>query len=91
MVPMVNTAAQAQQVVDASRFPPAGVRGQGSPFSSMAFGITTADYVKQANDLVQVIIQIESREGLANIVEICQVDGVCESLGTSTLRSHSRD
>jgi 2-keto-3-deoxy-L-rhamnonate aldolase RhmA len=74
LVPMVDTAEQVREVIAASRFPPMGVRGQGSPFCGSAFGISTEDYVKQANHTVLVIVQIESRLGLGNIAEICQVD-----------------
>jgi 4-hydroxy-2-oxoheptanedioate aldolase len=76
MVPMVNKATEAAEVVSASRFPPVGIRGQGSPFSAMALGMTTPEYLKRANDGIVVIIQIESAEGLENVEEICNVKGV---------------
>ncbi|EIW51347.1 Phosphoenolpyruvate/pyruvate domain-containing protein, partial [Trametes versicolor FP-101664 SS1] len=38
IVPMVSTRAQAESVVAASRFPPRGVRGFGSPFTHLAWG-----------------------------------------------------
>ncbi|WWC72345.1 uncharacterized protein I206_106307 [Kwoniella pini CBS 10737] len=76
MLPMINTAEQARQVVRASKFPPMGVRGQGSPFSASAHGLSTPQYLKYANKNLLTIIQIESQEGLANVEEICQVPGV---------------
>ncbi|WWC65482.1 uncharacterized protein I303_108100 [Kwoniella dejecticola CBS 10117] len=76
MIPMINTADQAKEVVRASKFPPMGVRGQGSPFSASAHGLTTPEYLKYANRNLLTIIQIESQEGLANVEEICQVPGV---------------
>lgn len=76
---MINTAAQARTAVAASRFPPLGERGQGSPFSGMAWGLTTPEYLVQANEGVLVIIQIETLEGVDNVEEICAVPGVGES------------
>ncbi|WRT68166.1 uncharacterized protein IL334_005141 [Kwoniella shivajii] len=76
MIPMINTADQARAVVQASKFPPNGVRGQGSPFASTAHGMTTPEYLSTANRNVLTIIQIESQAGLANVEEICQVDGI---------------
>jgi 4-hydroxy-2-oxoheptanedioate aldolase len=76
MVPMINTASEARAVVQASKFPPMGTRGQGSPFSAMALGLTTPQYLKVANETVLTIVQIETLEGLKNVEEIAQVEGV---------------
>ena len=76
MVPMINTAQQAKDVVTASKFPPVGIRGQGSPFSAMASGLTTPEYLRLANETLLTIVQIETAEGLGNVDEICQVGGV---------------
>ncbi|WRT63128.1 uncharacterized protein IL334_000031 [Kwoniella shivajii] len=77
LVPMVSTANEARDIVHQSKFPPLGVRGQGGPFTCFEHGLSTpADYVRAANDSVLLMMQIETREGLQNIEEICQVDGV---------------
>jgi len=76
MVPMINTAAEAELVVRASKFPPLGFRGQGSPFSAWASGITTPEYLAQANSSLLTIVQIETLEGLKNLDAICAVEGV---------------
>lgn len=74
---MINNASQAKEAVSFAKFPPIGQRGQGGPFACYEFGFATpAEYVCNANDLVQVIVQIETVEGLKNVDEICQVDGV---------------
>ena len=74
---MVNTAADARVIVSFAKFPPGGVRGQGSAFSCFEHGLTTpAEYVAKANENILTMIQIESVEGLNNVDEICQVDGV---------------
>jgi 4-hydroxy-2-oxoheptanedioate aldolase len=76
VVPQVNTAEEARSVVEASRFPPLGRRGQGSAFPGFAFGTDVQTYVKTANDTVIVCLQIETKEGVANVDEICAVPGV---------------
>ncbi|RSH80755.1 hypothetical protein EHS25_007091 [Saitozyma podzolica] len=76
MIPMVNTADQARRVVQASKFPPVGKRGQGSPFSAWALGLSTPEYLQQANNSLLTIVQIESTEGMDNVDEICGVPGV---------------
>jgi 4-hydroxy-2-oxoheptanedioate aldolase len=74
---MVNNAAEAQSVIAAAKFPPQGMRGQGSPFACFELGLKTPPaYVKAANDNVIIMVQIESVEGLKNVDEICQVEGV---------------
>ena len=74
---MINTASQARDAVSFARFPPVGVRGQGGPFACFEFGFSTpAEYVAAANEKVVVLLQIESVEGLKNVDEICQVEGV---------------
>jgi 4-hydroxy-2-oxoheptanedioate aldolase len=77
LVPMVNTAADAKAIVQAAKFPPVGIRGQGSPFAGFAQGYPTPyEYVANANKDVLIMVQIESVEGLKNVDEIAQVDGV---------------
>lgn len=78
MVPLLQTAAEAKRLVSSAKFPPKGMRGFGSPFAQTAFpGITTAaEYLQQANDTLLTIVQIETKEALANIDEIAAVDGV---------------
>ncbi|KAH9919440.1 Phosphoenolpyruvate/pyruvate domain-containing protein [Epithele typhae] len=78
LVPMVSTGAQAKSVVAAARFPPQGVRGFGSPFTQHAWGadVTPGEYLAHANDAVLVLVQIETRDGVANLDEILAVDGL---------------
>lgn len=74
---MVSTAAQARTIVNLSKFPPLGSRGQGSPFACFEHGLATpAEYVQKGNESLVIMAQIETAEGLKNIEEICQVDGI---------------
>lgn len=76
MVPQINNAEEAAQIVASSKFPPQGVRGQGSAFPSIGHGITTPQYMQSANETVITMIQIETREGVENVDAICAVPGV---------------
>jgi 2-keto-3-deoxy-L-rhamnonate aldolase RhmA len=78
MVPQINTAAEAAEVVRLAKFPPLGARGQGSPFAALAHGVPTPQYLKQANDTLITMIQIETVEGLKNVRQIAAVPGVGE-------------
>ena len=52
-------------------------RGFGSPFSMEKFGVQSAtDYLKQANDGLVTIAQIETKEALQNVDAIANVEGI---------------
>ncbi|KAL4932154.1 HpcH/HpaI aldolase family protein [Aspergillus undulatus] len=76
MVPQINNADEARQVAASSKFPPQGVRGQGSAFPAIGHGLTTPEYMRSANETIITMIQIETRAGVENVEEICQVEGV---------------
>ncbi len=76
LVPMVDTAEQAQQIVKAAKYPPEGVRGLGTSMARAANWNRTSDYLAKANDEVCVIVQIETLTGLENIEDIVAVEGV---------------
>jgi len=75
IVPRVGSAAVAQAVVAAARYPPLGERGLG-PGRATGYGVWTADYVARANEHVLVAVQIETRAGVERLDEILAVDGV---------------
>ena len=76
IIPMVETAAQARDLVAATRYPPHGVRGVGAALARASrFGLDTA-YLHHADDGVCLILQIESVAGLEELDEIAAVDGV---------------
>ncbi|KAL1887195.1 hypothetical protein Sste5346_010370 [Sporothrix stenoceras] len=76
MVPQINNADEARQVVQSSKFPPYGVRGQGSAFPAIAHGLTTPEYMLSANETIITMIQIETKAGVENVDEIAAVPGV---------------
>lgn len=71
--PMVNTRADAERLVAATRYPPLGARSFG-PIRGLLYG--GADYAQHANDTVVVLAMIETRQGLENLDEILSVDGL---------------
>ena len=76
IVPQVNTAEEAQIVVTNAKFPPYGLRGQGSPFPAIAHGIDLPTYMRTANETIITCLQIETKAGLENADAICAVQGV---------------
>ena len=76
IVPMVESAEQAAELVRACRYPPDGVRGVGYSMtrSSRFSGIT--DYGLTADEQICLIVQVESRAGLAALDDILKVDGI---------------
>ena len=75
IAPHVNTAEIAEQVVRFAKYPPSGSRSVGVARAS-AYGFQFADYVKNANDQLAVVVQIEHVEAARNIESILEVDGV---------------
>jgi hypothetical protein len=67
MVPQINNAEEAYQIVQSSKFPPQGMRGQGSAFPAIGHGLTTPEYMVSANETILTMIQIETRAGVENV------------------------
>lgn len=77
MMPMVNSAADAKNVVDSVKYPPEGNRGlAGVRANDFGMREPLGDYVARANTETLVMAQIETNEGIANADEILAVDGV---------------
>lgn len=76
VVPMVDTAEQADAVVRATRYPPHGVRGVGTALARAAGWGRVDDYFQRADEEMCVVVQVESRLALDQLDEIARVDGV---------------
>ena len=83
MIPMVNSAAEARDIVEATRYPPRGRRGA-------AFGFAHDQYesgapktkMRRADNRNFVIAQIETERGLDDVENIAALDGIdCLWLG----------
>jgi len=71
--PMINTAEDAQQLVQSSRYAPLGGRSFGPTRANLVHG---AGYAKGANSTVPVFAMIETRVALANLDAILAVEGI---------------
>jgi len=76
LVPMCDTAEQAETLVKAVKYPPQGIRGLGSSLARASNWNRITDYLKKANDEVCLIVQVETVTAMANLKEIAAVDGV---------------
>lgn len=76
IIPMVDTAAQADAIVKSCYYPPYGVRGNAAPaVRASRYGLIP-DYIDQANESLMIIPQIESVTAVNNAREIASVHGV---------------
>jgi 4-hydroxy-2-oxoheptanedioate aldolase len=78
LVPLLYTQSDAARLVSSAKFPPQGTRGFGSPFPMEKFhpSLTTQDYLLQANQSLTTIVQIETKEALANVDAIAATEGI---------------
>ena len=72
IVPMVNSAAEAEAAVAACRYPPLGARSWGPSGASIGREFT----IEAANRDVACLVMIETSEGVANAEEIAAVQGL---------------
>ncbi|MEO7400683.1 MAG: 2-dehydro-3-deoxyglucarate aldolase [Polaromonas sp.] len=75
LIPFVESADEARRAVAATRYPPQGMRGVSVSQRSNRYG-SVPDYFKVVNDNIAVMLQIESRAGVAAAAQIAAVDGV---------------
>lgn len=75
LVPQVNSAEQASDVVKFARYPPQGQRGVGLA-RAHGYGKRFQEYLSTANDEVAVIVQAEHIDGVNCIDAITQVPGI---------------
>ena len=76
LVPMVESAEEAQRVADACRYPPLGRRGMAADVVRGADYGLDSGYLTHAHEESFVAVQIETRAGAANAAAIAAVDGV---------------
>lgn len=76
LIPMVNTAEQARQLVQDIRYPPQGIRGLGTSMARAAHWNGIDDYAAKANQEICLIVQAETRSAMDNLHEIVAVEGV---------------
>jgi len=72
LVPWVNSKEETEMAVKATRYAPDGLRGCGPRRA----GLFDPDYLKTADEEIMVVVQIETKEAVANIEDICSVEGI---------------
>ncbi len=75
IIPMVNSASEAEKAISEAKYPPRGVRGFGYSRANM-HGMDFDSYIKEANNEIAMVMQIEHKNAIANLEEIARVDGV---------------
>lgn len=75
IVPQVNTAEQVAAVVRAAKYPPQGARSVGLA-RAQGYGATFTEYVRSANEITAIIVQIEHIDAIRNIDAILNVAGL---------------
>ena len=73
VVPNIKTPEEAEQAVQACRYPPEGFRGVGGVRGRLYGG---PDYFERANEEIAVVLMIEDTEAVRRIAEICNVPGI---------------
>lgn len=77
IVPMVNTAEQARNIVASFLYPPRGRRGYAAPILRASdWGVRTGYARDEAHDDVLIMLQCEHVDAVANLPEIVAVDGI---------------
>ncbi|MBU2487259.1 MAG: HpcH/HpaI aldolase/citrate lyase family protein [Alphaproteobacteria bacterium] len=76
LIPMVESASQAERIYRATRYPPLGFRGVGSALARASKFAAIPDYLTTADDQICVLAQVESRAGLEALDGILAIDGI---------------
>src|SRR3954466_16000037 len=75
LLPFVQNPEEAKRAVDATRYPPGGVRGITGSGRASRYG-RVKDYLKTASREICLLVQVETRSALDQIEAIASVDGI---------------
>lgn len=76
LVPMIESGEQARELVRSCRYAPAGVRGVGAALARASHYGREGDYLHRAAEEICILVQVESRAGIAALADILAVDGI---------------
>lgn len=76
LVPMVDSAEEAEALVRAVRYPPQGIRGMGAGIARASRFNTIPGYVAEAGTDICLLVQAETRAAIADLERIAAVDGI---------------
>lgn len=75
IVPNVESVEEAKAAIAAVKYPTVGIRGVAGSTRAAHFGNDTLSYFTKANDLVMLVLMIESPKGIEALDEILTLDG----------------
>lgn len=76
LIPMIESAEQAREVVRSCRYPPVGARGVGAALARASRYGRVGDYIHRAADEISILLQVETVKGIDALEAILEVDGV---------------
>ncbi|UWQ79624.1 HpcH/HpaI aldolase/citrate lyase family protein [Leisingera sp. S132] len=76
LVPIVESAEQARELVRACHYPPKGLRGVGATAARATMFGSVSEYIQTADQEICLLVQVENRAGMAALDDILQVEGI---------------
>lgn len=76
LIPQVESGEEALALAQAMRYPPEGTRGSGASIARASEFAAIKDYTNTANAQMCLLVQVESRAGIAALDDILAVEGV---------------
>jgi 4-hydroxy-2-oxoheptanedioate aldolase len=76
LVPVVETAVAAAEMVRAVHYPPVGIRGVGSALARASRWNRIGNYLHAADEQMCLLVQVETARGVDNLHAIASVEGV---------------
>jgi 4-hydroxy-2-oxoheptanedioate aldolase len=76
LIPLVDTAEQAERMVRAMRYPPDGIRGFGAGSARVSRWNRVENYFQDAGAQMCLLVQAETRTAMGNLEAIAAVEGV---------------
>ena len=76
LIPMIESAQQAREMVRAVHYPPSGIRGVGAGLARASRYGGLQDYLRGADEQICLLLQVETVKGLQALDEILDVQGV---------------
>lgn len=77
VIPMVETASQAEEAVRLAKYPPLGARGVSVTRAHSGYQVDDLpSYLKQANKSTKIFVQIETVKAVSQLSQIASVDGL---------------
>jgi 4-hydroxy-2-oxoheptanedioate aldolase len=76
IVPMVNNREEAEQAVRFAKYPPDGMRSIGGAMAPLGFASNWAEYYREANRQILVVVQVESVAAMIDLDGIMATPGI---------------